>query len=124
MDESRCTGYMGVDGVYIVYRCGESELPVCLEEIHHAKEEGVVFKFLTTPVECSEFTLDSNTIRVIGAGQCVVTVMDACLYCKSLLKSGLLWVHTFFRSKKILFSGLIVNHRLNGRLQNFSVSIT
>ncbi|HPU58691.1 MAG TPA: FAD-dependent oxidoreductase, partial [Candidatus Avimonas sp.] len=36
--------------VYIVYRRGESEMPARLEEIHHAKEEGIEFKFLTAPV--------------------------------------------------------------------------
>ncbi|MPN31548.1 Glutamate synthase [NADPH] small chain [bioreactor metagenome] len=36
--------------MYIVYRRGESEMPARLEEIHHAKEEGVEFKFLTAPV--------------------------------------------------------------------------
>ena len=34
----------------IVYRRGESEMPARLEEIHHAKEEGVEFRFLTAPV--------------------------------------------------------------------------
>ncbi len=51
MDAARCAKRMGADEVYIVYRRGEAELPARLEEIHHAKEEGVVFKFLTAPVE-------------------------------------------------------------------------
>ena len=42
---------MGAEEVYIVYRRSEKELPARLEEIHHAKEEGVVFKFLTAPLE-------------------------------------------------------------------------
>ena len=42
---------MGAEEVYIVYRRGESELPARLEEIHHAKEEGIIFKFLTAPLE-------------------------------------------------------------------------
>lgn len=51
MDAARCAKRMGAEEVYIVYRRGEAELPARLEEIHHAKEEGVVFKFLTAPVE-------------------------------------------------------------------------
>ena len=35
----------------IVYRRGEEEMPARLEEIHHAKEEGIIFKLLTNPVE-------------------------------------------------------------------------
>lgn len=51
MDAARSAKRMGAENVYIVYRRGESELPARLEEIHHAKEEGIVFKFLTAPVE-------------------------------------------------------------------------
>ncbi len=51
MDAARCAKRMGADEVYIVYRRSEKELPARLEEIHHAKEEGIVFKFLTAPVE-------------------------------------------------------------------------
>ena len=36
--------------VSIVYRRGEAELPARAEEIHHAKEEGIVFRLLTNPV--------------------------------------------------------------------------
>lgn len=51
MDAARSAKRMGADNVYIVYRRGEKELPARLEEIHHAKEEGIVFKFLTAPLE-------------------------------------------------------------------------
>ena len=51
MDAARCAKRMGAENVYIVYRRGEAELPARLEEIHHAKEEGIIFKFLTAPVE-------------------------------------------------------------------------
>lgn len=51
MDAARCAKRMGADDVYIVYRRGEAEMPARLEEVHHAKEEGIVFKFLTAPVE-------------------------------------------------------------------------
>lgn len=50
MDAARCAKRMGAE-VYIVYRRTENELPARLEEIEHAKEEGIIFKFLTNPVE-------------------------------------------------------------------------
>ncbi len=51
MDAARCAKRLGAENVYIVYRRGEKELPARLEEIEHAKEEGIVFKTLTNPVE-------------------------------------------------------------------------
>ena len=50
MDSARCAKRMGAD-VYIVYRRTENELPARAEEIEHAKEEGIIFKFLSNPVE-------------------------------------------------------------------------
>jgi len=50
MDAARTALRLGADNVYIVYRRSEAELPARLEEIHHAKEEGVDFKLLTNPV--------------------------------------------------------------------------
>lgn len=49
MDAARTALRLGASEVYIVYRRGEAELPARLEEIHHAKEEGVIFKLLTNP---------------------------------------------------------------------------
>ncbi|MBQ8585571.1 MAG: NADPH-dependent glutamate synthase [Butyricicoccus sp.] len=51
MDAARCAKRMGAEEVYIVYRRGEAELPARKEEIHHAKEEGIIFKLLTAPLE-------------------------------------------------------------------------
>ena len=51
MDAARCAKRLGAEEVYIVYRRGEEELPARLEEIHHAKEEGIIFKLLTNPTE-------------------------------------------------------------------------
>ncbi|MBR5272662.1 MAG: NADPH-dependent glutamate synthase [Clostridia bacterium] len=50
MDAARCAKRLGADEVYIVYRRSESELPARLEEVEHAKEEGIIFKLLTNPV--------------------------------------------------------------------------
>ena len=50
MDAARCALRLGAQEVSIVYRRGEAELPARAEEIHHAKEEGIVFRLLTNPV--------------------------------------------------------------------------
>lgn len=50
MDAARCARRMGAE-TYIVYRRTENELPARLEEVHHAKEEGIEFKFLTNPLK-------------------------------------------------------------------------
>ena len=49
MDAARTAVRVGFKEVYIFYRRTEAELPARLEEIRHAKEEGVVFKFLYAP---------------------------------------------------------------------------
>ena len=51
MDAARCAKRLGAETVYIVYRRGEAEMPARLEEQHHAKEEGIIFKTLTNPTE-------------------------------------------------------------------------
>ncbi|MCM1313849.1 MAG: NADPH-dependent glutamate synthase [Prevotella sp.] len=50
MDAARCAKRLGAE-VYVVYRRTENELPARAEEVEHAKEEGIIFKFLTNPVE-------------------------------------------------------------------------
>ena len=50
MDAARTALRLGAD-VHIVYRRSEAELPARAEEVHHAKEEGIVFNLLTNPVE-------------------------------------------------------------------------
>ena len=50
MDSARCAKRLGADTVYIVYRRSEQEMPARAEEVHHAKEEGIVFKLLCNPV--------------------------------------------------------------------------
>lgn len=70
MDAARCAKRLGAQEVYIVYRRSEQELPARAEEVHHAKEEGIIFKLLNNPVrilgddafhvtgiECLEMTL-------------------------------------------------------------------
>jgi len=54
MDAARTAVRVGFEDVSILYRRTEKELPARLEEIRHAKEEGVQFKFLHAPVEILE----------------------------------------------------------------------
>lgn len=51
MDAARTAKRLGAKNVYIVYRRGENEIPAREEEVHHAKEEGIIFKLLTNPVK-------------------------------------------------------------------------
>ena len=55
MDAARTALRLGAE-THIIYRRSEAELPARLEEVHHAKEEGVVFDVLTNPTEilCDE----------------------------------------------------------------------
>ena len=48
MDAARCAKRLGAD-VTIVYRRSEKEMPARAEEVHHAKEEGIIFRMLTAP---------------------------------------------------------------------------
>lgn len=50
MDAARTALRLGAE-VHIVYRRSEAELPARAEEVHHAREEGVIFDLLTNPVE-------------------------------------------------------------------------
>ncbi|HIW94169.1 MAG TPA: NADPH-dependent glutamate synthase [Candidatus Flavonifractor merdipullorum] len=50
MDAARCSKRLGAE-VYVIYRRSEAELPARREEVEHAKEEGIIFKTLTNPVE-------------------------------------------------------------------------
>ena len=50
MDAARTALRLGAE-VHIVYRRSEAELPARVEEVHHAKEEGIIFDLLTNPVE-------------------------------------------------------------------------
>ncbi len=51
MDAARSAMRMGAEHVYIVYRRSEAEMPARLEEVHHAKEEGIEFLTLNNPVK-------------------------------------------------------------------------
>ena len=92
MDAARTAVRVGFKEVSILYRRTEKELPARLEEIRHAKEEGVIFKLLHAPVEIFEkdgyvngmkFEImelgepdDSGRRRPIGTGKFVTEDVD------------------------------------------------
>ena len=51
LDSVRVSKRLGARASHIIYRRTEEEMPARLEEIHHAKEEGIIFEFLRNPVE-------------------------------------------------------------------------
>jgi glutamate synthase (NADPH) small chain len=51
IDSARSALRLGAKKVYIIYRRSEQEIPARLDEIHHAKEEGIIFNLLTNPIE-------------------------------------------------------------------------
>jgi glutamate synthase (NADPH/NADH) small chain len=70
MDAARCAKRLGAEEVSIIYRRSEAEMPARIEEVHHAREEGIIFRLLTNPtrilgtddgwvcgIECVEMTL-------------------------------------------------------------------
>ena len=71
MDAARTALRLGAE-VHIVYRRSEAELPARAEEVHHAKEEGIIFDLLTNP---REILVDENgfvkrdDLRQNGAGR-------------------------------------------------------
>jgi glutamate synthase (NADPH/NADH) small chain len=63
MDAARSAKRLGAEEVYIIYRRSEAEMPARLEEIHHAKEEGIQFKLLTNPKQI--LGTDDGWVRAI-----------------------------------------------------------
>ncbi len=57
MDAVRTSKRLGAKNSYIIYRRSEIEMPARIEEVHHAKEEGIEFLLLNAPVK---FTGDEN----------------------------------------------------------------
>jgi len=51
MDSVRTALRLGAENAYIVYRRSEIEMPARIEEVHHAKQEGIQFHMLTTPIK-------------------------------------------------------------------------
>lgn len=68
MDSARTAVRLGAENVYLVYRRSEKEMPARVEEVHHAKEEGVEFHVLQSPK------------RIIGNDDSVVTAIECLKY--------------------------------------------
>jgi glutamate synthase (NADPH/NADH) small chain len=51
MDAARTARRLGAENVYILYRRSMDEMPARAEEIHHARQEGIIFKLLCAPLE-------------------------------------------------------------------------
>ncbi|MFH1263217.1 MAG: NADPH-dependent glutamate synthase [Pseudomonadota bacterium] len=54
MDAARVSKRMGAEAVEVVYRRTEAESPARVEELHHAMEEGIIFRWLTAPVKVND----------------------------------------------------------------------
>ena len=74
MDAARCAKRLGAQ-VYIVYRRGKEELPARVEEIHHAEEEGIVFKLLSNPKEI--LSDENGNVRAIRCVEMALGEPDA-----------------------------------------------
>lgn len=68
MDAARTARRLGAEKVYLIYRRTEAEMPARVEEVHHAKEEGIEFKLL------------QNAVRILGNEQDVVTGVECIRY--------------------------------------------
>jgi glutamate synthase (NADPH/NADH) small chain len=68
MDSARMALRLGAEQVSVVYRRTETEMPARVEEVHHAKEEGIVFHFL------------QNAKRILGDDKSRVTGMECLRY--------------------------------------------
>jgi len=68
MDSARTAVRLGAEKVYLVYRRSEKEMPARIEEVHHAKEEGIDFHILRSPK------------RVIGDENSHVTAIECLKY--------------------------------------------
>ncbi|OQA00393.1 MAG: Glutamate synthase (NADPH) small chain [Planctomycetes bacterium ADurb.Bin401] len=64
MDAARTAVRLGAEKVYLIYRRSEKEMPARVEEVHHAKEEGIEFHLLRNPK------------RIIGNGDGVVKSIE------------------------------------------------
>lgn len=68
MDAARMAVRLGAEKVYLIYRRTEKEMPARVEEVHHAKQEGV------------EFHLLQNPKRIIGDENCRVKAIECLRY--------------------------------------------
>ncbi len=75
MDAARSAKRLGAEEVYIVYRRSLEELPARKEEVEHAKEEGIIFKLLSNPIEI--IGNDQNFVKGMKCVEMELGEMDA-----------------------------------------------
>lgn len=85
MDAARCARRLGAD-VTIVYRRTENELPARAEEVEHAKEEGISFRFLTNPAEITP--TDDGWVKSVICQEMALSEPDASGRAKAVPKEG------------------------------------
>ncbi len=85
MDAARCARRLGAE-VHVIYRRGEEELPARLEEIHHAKEEGIIFDLLTAPTSIEGD--DKNRVTAINCVKMELGEPDASGRRRPVVKEG------------------------------------
>lgn len=66
MDAARCAKRLGAENVYIVYRRSETEMPARAEEVHHAREEGIIFRLLCNPTR-----IEGDADGAVRAMECI-----------------------------------------------------
>ncbi|MDP4179914.1 MAG: NADPH-dependent glutamate synthase [Bacillota bacterium] len=86
MDAARSARRLGADNVYIVYRRTEAEMPARKEELHHAKEEGIIFKLLANPTQI--FGTDAGWVRGMECIEMELGEPDATGRRKPVVKAG------------------------------------
>lgn len=86
MDAARSAKRLGAETVYIVYRRSEEELPARLEEVHHAKQEGIIFRLLTNPIRI--IGTDDGWVKAIECSQMELGEPDASGRRKPIEKPG------------------------------------
>ncbi|MDA8085350.1 MAG: NADPH-dependent glutamate synthase [Nitrospiraceae bacterium] len=77
MDSARTALRLGAESVTLVYRRGEEELPARAEEVHHAREEGVLFELCSLPTEITGEDGWANGLKCIRMELCEPDPLDA-----------------------------------------------
>jgi len=86
MDAARSAKRLGAEEVYIVYRRSMTELPARQEEVHHAVEEGILFKLLHNPVRI--LGDENKTVRGIECVEMELGEPDASGRRRPIVKEG------------------------------------
>lgn len=73
MDAARTALRLGAENVYVIYRRSRDEMPARIEEIEHAEEEGIIFLFLSNPIEI----LGDNKVEGIKIQKMMLGEKDA-----------------------------------------------